>query len=212
MLERPPAAGRDAGGALRAARNDFVASFIGSPSINMVEAELARSDGGLAVSFGGHTLAVDETRRGRARARRLRRPDRPARHPAGGPRGRPGRARRAGRPQDPDGLRPERVARRGGARLLRGGGHGRRSRSSSTRRRRDGPVEHAPPTRRKTPGTSRFVARVSPRAPSAEGSRRRARGRHAAVCTSSTPRPGWRRGLALDRTGGEAGDDAASGG
>ena len=34
----------------------------------------------------------------------------------------------------------------------------------------DGPVEHAPPTRRKTPGTSRFVARVSPRAPSAEGS------------------------------------------
>ena len=32
------------------------------------------------------------------------------------------------------------------------------------------PSEHAPPTRRKTPGTSRFVARVSPRAPSAEGS------------------------------------------
>jgi multiple sugar transport system ATP-binding protein len=40
--------------------NDFVASFIGSPSINMVEAELARSDGGLVVSFGGHRLAVDE--------------------------------------------------------------------------------------------------------------------------------------------------------
>ena len=71
-------------------RNDFVASFIGSPSINMVEAELARSDGGLAVSFGGHTLAVDETRRA-TRARRLRRSDRPARDPAGGPRGRPGR-------------------------------------------------------------------------------------------------------------------------
>ena len=31
-------------------------------------------------------------------------------------------------------------------------------------------VEQAPPTRRKTAGTSRFVARVSPRAPSAEGS------------------------------------------
>ena len=42
-------------------RNDFVASFIGSPSINMVEADLTRSNGGLAVSFGGHTLAVDGT-------------------------------------------------------------------------------------------------------------------------------------------------------
>ena len=40
--------------------NDFVASFIGSPSINMVEAELAGGNGGLAVSFGGHRLAVDE--------------------------------------------------------------------------------------------------------------------------------------------------------
>ena len=34
----------------------------------------------------------------------------------------------------------------------------------------DGAAEHVPPTRRKTDGTSRFVARVSPRAPSAEGS------------------------------------------
>jgi multiple sugar transport system ATP-binding protein len=41
--------------------NDFVASFIGSPSINMVEAELARSNGSLAVSFGGHRLAVDDS-------------------------------------------------------------------------------------------------------------------------------------------------------
>jgi multiple sugar transport system ATP-binding protein len=40
--------------------NDFVASFIGSPSINMVEAELAPSNGGLTVRFGGHRLAVDE--------------------------------------------------------------------------------------------------------------------------------------------------------
>jgi multiple sugar transport system ATP-binding protein len=40
--------------------NDFVASFIGSPSINMVEAELARSNGNLQVSFGGHRLAVDD--------------------------------------------------------------------------------------------------------------------------------------------------------
>jgi multiple sugar transport system ATP-binding protein len=40
--------------------NDFVASFIGSPSINMVEAELARNDGRLEVAFGGHRLAVDD--------------------------------------------------------------------------------------------------------------------------------------------------------
>jgi multiple sugar transport system ATP-binding protein len=40
--------------------NEFVAGFIGSPSINMVEAELASSNGGLSVSFGGHRLAVDD--------------------------------------------------------------------------------------------------------------------------------------------------------
>jgi multiple sugar transport system ATP-binding protein len=40
--------------------NEFVAGFIGSPSINMVEAELARSNGRLYVSFGGQRLAVDE--------------------------------------------------------------------------------------------------------------------------------------------------------
>ena len=104
-------------------RNDFVASFIGSPSINMVEADLdpvERRPGG--------QLRRSHARRGRdARAtcaRRLHRPDRPARDPPGGPRGRPGRARGAGRPQDPDRLRPERVARRRGARVLRGGGDG----------------------------------------------------------------------------------------
>jgi multiple sugar transport system ATP-binding protein len=43
--------------------NDFVASFIGSPSINMVEAQLARSNGGLVVRFAGHSLAVDEAAR-----------------------------------------------------------------------------------------------------------------------------------------------------
>ena len=149
-------------------RNDFVASFIGSPSINMVEADLARSDGGLAVSFGGHTLAVDET---------LARPALD---------GYVGRTVLLGiRPEDLEDVRvvPEAPADRRirtvcvlseslGAEVLvyfeveatgllpveldeeTGGG----------------PVEHAPPTRRKTPGTSRFVARVSPRAPSAEGS------------------------------------------
>jgi multiple sugar transport system ATP-binding protein len=40
--------------------NEFVAGFIGSPSINLVEAELAQDDGRLAVEFGGHRLTVDE--------------------------------------------------------------------------------------------------------------------------------------------------------
>jgi multiple sugar transport system ATP-binding protein len=40
--------------------NEFVAGFIGSPSINLVEAELARSDGELSVSFGEHRLPVDD--------------------------------------------------------------------------------------------------------------------------------------------------------
>ena len=40
--------------------NEFVAGFIGSPSINLVEAELARSDGGLSVGFGEHTLPLDD--------------------------------------------------------------------------------------------------------------------------------------------------------
>jgi multiple sugar transport system ATP-binding protein len=46
--------------------NDFVAGFIGSPSINLVEAELARSDGQLSVSFGDHRLAVDDAARTRS--------------------------------------------------------------------------------------------------------------------------------------------------
>jgi multiple sugar transport system ATP-binding protein len=41
-------------------RNRFVAGFIGSPSINLVEAELERADGGLWVSFGEHRLPVDD--------------------------------------------------------------------------------------------------------------------------------------------------------
>src|SRR5438067_8779470 len=41
-------------------KNEFVAGFIGSPAINLVEAELARDDGRLAVRFGGHDLTVDD--------------------------------------------------------------------------------------------------------------------------------------------------------
>ncbi|MGH3084059.1 MAG: ABC transporter ATP-binding protein [Gaiellaceae bacterium] len=40
--------------------NEFVAGFIGSPSINMVVAELARSNGGLVATFGGQRLSVDD--------------------------------------------------------------------------------------------------------------------------------------------------------
>ena len=40
--------------------NLFVAGFIGSPAMNMVEAELSREDGRLSVSFGSTRLAVDD--------------------------------------------------------------------------------------------------------------------------------------------------------
>jgi multiple sugar transport system ATP-binding protein len=41
-------------------RNLFVAGFIGSPAMNMVEADLARRDGGMFVNFGTTSLRVDE--------------------------------------------------------------------------------------------------------------------------------------------------------
>ena len=41
-------------------RNEFVAGFIGSPAINLVEAQLEKTNGHLSVSFGEHELAVDE--------------------------------------------------------------------------------------------------------------------------------------------------------
>ena len=40
--------------------NEFVAGFIGSPSINLVEAKLEQSNGHLAVFFGDHRLTVDD--------------------------------------------------------------------------------------------------------------------------------------------------------
>jgi multiple sugar transport system ATP-binding protein len=40
--------------------NLFVAGFIGSPSMNLVEADLTRSDGGGTVAFGGVTLSIPE--------------------------------------------------------------------------------------------------------------------------------------------------------
>jgi multiple sugar transport system ATP-binding protein len=40
--------------------NEFVAGFIGSPSINLVESDLAQSNGRLEVTLGEHRLTVDE--------------------------------------------------------------------------------------------------------------------------------------------------------
>ncbi len=41
--------------------NEFVAGFIGSPAINLVEGELERSNGQLQVSLGEHRLTIDDT-------------------------------------------------------------------------------------------------------------------------------------------------------
>jgi multiple sugar transport system ATP-binding protein len=41
-------------------KNEFVAGFIGSPAINLVEAQLEQTDGQFAVSFGEHRLTVDD--------------------------------------------------------------------------------------------------------------------------------------------------------
>ena len=151
-------------------RNDFVASFIGSPSINMVEAELARSNGGLTVSFGGHSLAVDPSAE----------QGRPALE------GYVGRTVLLGiRPEDIEDVRvaPDAPADRRirtvcvlseslGAEVLvyfevEATGVVPVELDAGAL---NGAAEHVPPTRRKTDGTSRFVARVSPRAPSAERS------------------------------------------
>jgi multiple sugar transport system ATP-binding protein len=40
--------------------NRFVAGFIGSPSMNMIEARLTRTNGELTARFGEHSLAVDD--------------------------------------------------------------------------------------------------------------------------------------------------------
>jgi multiple sugar transport system ATP-binding protein len=51
--------------------NLFVAGFIGSPAMNMVEADLTRGEGGLHVEFGGERLFVpDETLAARSALRR----------------------------------------------------------------------------------------------------------------------------------------------
>src|SRR5437899_3205607 len=47
--------------------NLFVAGFIGSPSMNFVQAEVERGDGGFVAKVGAHRLTVDERELGMAR-------------------------------------------------------------------------------------------------------------------------------------------------
>jgi multiple sugar transport system ATP-binding protein len=147
--------------------NDFVASFIGSPSINMLEADLARSNGNLTVSFGGHRLTVDDSAR----------------------RARPDLEKYAGR-KILLGIRPEDFE---DVRFARGGPTDRRISTVCALSEslgadilvyfnveapgvrpvdldQDEAVQAVEPSERRTERRSRIVARVSPRARSADGS------------------------------------------
>ena len=69
--------------------NMFVAGFIGSPAMNMLEAKIDRRDGQLVVTFGSSTVVLDDAKLAKhARARIVRRSRGRARDPAGGSRGR----------------------------------------------------------------------------------------------------------------------------
>ena len=130
--------------------NEFVAGFIGSPSINMIEAELAASNGGLSVTFGEHTLNVDESiARSHPDLGKHVGEQHPARDPARGHRGHGGGPGR--RPAHRDDLRLHGAARRRGARLLHGLGRRRGRRRGGGKRpraerggRRHGGERHAP--------------------------------------------------------------------
>ena len=86
-------------------RNQFVAGFIGSPSINLVEAELERADGELWARFGDDRLPVDDSSSAALGPRGVRRQEGAARDPARGFRGRRARARHARRPPAEDDCR-----------------------------------------------------------------------------------------------------------
>ena len=107
--------------------NEFVAGFIGSPSINLVEAKLEQSNGSFAVAFGDHRLTVDDgLARNRSGAGGLRRAEIHPRDPARGLRGcepRDGRSRGSSREGH---VHPHRAARGGGARPLQHRRHRRR--------------------------------------------------------------------------------------
>ena len=74
--------------------NLFVASFIGSPEMNLVQARLERSADGLVCRIGDQALAVpDDAARVRPALGALRRPRDRGRHPSRAPRGRCNRGR-----------------------------------------------------------------------------------------------------------------------
>ena len=78
--------------------NLFVGGFIGSPSMNMLDATIESSNGGLAAKIGDQTISLGpETLEQPPGAEGLRREAGDARHPPRGPRGRSARDRRARR-------------------------------------------------------------------------------------------------------------------
>ena len=156
--------------------NEFVAGFIGSPSINLVEAQLEQSNGHLEVAIGDHRLTVDDTlARNRSGLADYVGRDGHPRHQAGVLRGREHRVRRAGRPPAAGHVRPDRAARRRGARpLLDGRAADRVERRRGRRRRRRAGLVRRGDEDASTP--ARRARR--PQEPHRRAQRDRARGRH----------------------------------
>ena len=110
--------------------NMFVASFIGSPAMNLIKGTCEADAGAPFVRFGSSRLSVPDAVAARcAELARLRRPRDLRRHPPGGLRR---RHRPGGRRLDRDPRHPRRVARLGAVRLLPDG----RRRGESRDRRR----------------------------------------------------------------------------
>ena len=94
--------------------NLFVAGFIGSPAMNMLEATLEPQDGGIVARFGSQSIALgDETLSAHPALTALRGQADRARHPARGPRGRRARAPTAPATAAPGHGRADRGARLG---------------------------------------------------------------------------------------------------
>ena len=96
---RRATAGRLTAEPLSRPANLFVAEFIGSPAMNLVQGTLVPVNGGLGVRFGDHMLRVAERSvSGAAGTRLVRGTGDRGRHPAGGHRGRGPRSRAKRRP------------------------------------------------------------------------------------------------------------------
>ena len=118
--------------------NLFVAGFIGSPAMNLVEAELVERDGALSVCFGPHELPVPDRVDLRGSAGQAGR----ARHPPGGHQQRRGRRSARGHHRHQGGHGRGGVPslrRRCAARDRRRAPRDRRRRGARSRRRADAP-------------------------------------------------------------------------